>query len=195
MTETNRHDRSLVARLLEGDEHAYNTFVDEYYPRLYRFVYPRMGSQSEATQDVVQSAFEKIITKLSSYRGEATLFSWMCTFCRYEISAYWRQRGRRAPEVGLAEDSPEVQAALESLSALEAGPEEELERSELARLVRATLDALPLRYGNALEWKYLNGLPVREVAARLEVSPKAAESLLTRARQAFRDGFVTLVGG
>ena len=45
-----------------------------------------------------------------------------------------------------------------------------------------------------LEWRYADGLPVPEIAARLEISYKAAESLLSRARQAFRDGFSSLAG-
>jgi RNA polymerase sigma-70 factor (ECF subfamily) len=181
--------------LLKGDDLAFDMFVDEYYPRLYRFAYPRLGSDREATQDVVQGTFEKVLPKLSYYRGEAALFSWLCSFCRYEIAAHWRRKGKQAPEVGLAEDLPEVQAALESLANLDDGPAETLERKELARLVRVTLDHLPIHYGNALEWKYIHGLSVRNVAERLELSPKAAESLLTRARQAFRDGFVAVVGG
>ena len=57
------------------------------------------------------------------------------------------------------------------------------------------MDPLPPRYGDALEWKYIHGLTVKEIAALLEVGPKAAESLLTRARQAFRDGFGSLGRG
>lgn len=188
------HDRELLDRILRGDERAFDTFVDEYYPRLYRFAFSRMNSDPDATQDVVQGAFSKIITKLGSFRGEAALFSWMCTFCRYEIAAYWRERGRRGPEVELTEDAPAVRAALESLAAADGGVEAELERKELGRLVRATLDYLPIRYGNALEWKYIHGLSVKEVAQRLRTSPKAAESVLTRARQAFRDGFAAVIG-
>lgn len=189
------HDRQLLERMLDGDEQAFDTFVDEYYPRLYRFAYPRLGSDPEATQDVVQGTFEKVVPRLGSFRGEAALFTWMCTFCRYEIAAHWRATGRRRPEVELDEDSPDVRAALESLSADDGGPEKAVERQQLARLVRATLDYLPIRYGNALEWKYMHGLSVREIALRLGITPKAAESLLTRARQAFRDGFATVVGG
>jgi RNA polymerase sigma-70 factor (ECF subfamily) len=190
-----REDREFVDRLLRGDEAAFDSFVEEYYPRLYRFAFPRMGSDPETTLDVVQATFEKVLPKLGRYRAEAALFSWMCTFCRFEIAAHWRRLGRTAPEVSLVESSPEVRAALESLAALEEGPEGIAERRELARLVRSTLDHLPLRYGRALDLKYLRGLSVREVAARLDLSPKAAESLLTRARQAFRDGFATVVGG
>ena len=60
--------------------------------------------------------------------------------------------------------------------------------------MQVTLDSLPLHYGDALEWKYLDGLSVVEIAARLGVSTKAAESRLTRAREAFRDGFSALGG-
>ncbi len=58
-----------------------------------------------------------------------------------------------------------------------------------------TLDYLPDRYGDALEWKYIQELSVQEIAARLKVSPKAAESLLSRAREAFRDAFAAVPSG
>ncbi len=194
MNASNRHDRDLIARILTGDDEAFDSFVDDYYPRLYRFTYPRVGTDPEITMEVVQATFEKVIPKLSYYRGEASLFTWICSICRAEIAGYWRRHGKSAPTVALAEDSPEVRAALETLEALDETPDELLERRELARLVRVVLDHLPIRYGDALDWKYIQGLTVREVAARLEISPKAAESLLTRARQAFRDGFAAVIG-
>jgi DNA-directed RNA polymerase specialized sigma24 family protein len=88
-----------------------------------------------------------------------------------------------------------MRGALESLAAIAGGgPEEEFRRKEVARLVQVTLDNLPYPYGDTLEWKYLQGHSVREIASRLRLTPKAAESLLTRARQAFREGFSTLLG-
>jgi RNA polymerase sigma-70 factor (ECF subfamily) len=188
------HDRDLVRRVLRGDADAFDLLVDEYYPRLYRFAFSRLGSDADAAQDVVQSCFTKLLPKLAQYRGEAALFTWMCSFCRFEIAAHWR-RARRSPEVELRDEAPDVRAALESLSASDGGIEAALEREEVGRLVRRTLDYLPLRYCHALEWKYLQGRSVREIAQRMGISPKAAESLLTRARQAFRDGFVTVSGG
>ena len=66
-------------------------------------------------------------------------------------------------------------------------PERQASRGEVVRLIQATLDALPNRYGDVLEWKYVDGLSVKQIAQRLGVGPKAAESLLTRARGAFRE--------
>lgn len=195
MTELDHHDRALVARLIRGDEAAFDVFVGEFYPRLYRFAFTRVGRDPEAAQDVVQSTFEKVIPRLGSYRGEAALFTWLCGFCRFEVAAHWRRRGRREPEMQLVEDLPQVRAALETLASTQDGPDVRAERRELGRLVRVALDHLPVRYGNALEWKYLEGLPVSRIADRMGISPKAAESLLTRARRAFRDGFAELLGG
>lgn len=59
-------------------------------------------------------------------------------------------------------------------------------RSDVVRLIQATMDRLPGHYGDVLEWKYVDGLTVKAIAERLDIGPKAAESLLTRARAAFR---------
>jgi RNA polymerase sigma-70 factor (ECF subfamily) len=188
-------DRRLVERLVQGNEHAFDEFVDTYYPRLYRFAFTRVGRDPEATQDVVQSTFAAVIRKLGTYRGEAALFTWLCSFCRFEVAAYWRRRGKSAAEVELIEDDEFIRGSLESLGAVVDSTRYSFEREELARLVWSVLDHLPVRYGNALNWKYIQGRSVREVADGLGISAKAAESLLTRARQAFRDGFATVAGG
>ena len=79
--------------MLEGDERAFNIFVDEYYPRLYRFAFKRMGNDTEATLEVVQGTFEKVLPKLAAFRGEAAFFTWMCSFCRFEIAALLEKKG------------------------------------------------------------------------------------------------------
>jgi RNA polymerase sigma-70 factor (ECF subfamily) len=186
-------DRELVRRMLSGDQAAFQGFFDAHFPGLFRFAMTRLGHDPDVAEEVAQSTLCKVVRKLHTYRGEASLFTWACTFCRWEISAWQAKHGRRGLVVELAEEAPEVRAALESLSALDAtGPRERLLRQEVADLVRLTLDQLPNRYGDALEWKYVEGLSVKEIAVRLDLGPKAAESLLTRARQAFRDAFATL---
>ncbi len=180
-------DRELVRSLLRGDEAAFDQFVADFYPRLYRFAYRRLDGNPDLALDIVQTVFEKVIPRLASWRGEAPLFSWMCGFARFAIAAV---RKNALPEV--ADDDPNIRAVLESLPALEDTPDREHERKELGRAVRIVLDHLPRHYASALEWKYVSGLSVQEIAGRLAMTPKAAESLLTRARDAFRDAFTEL---
>jgi RNA polymerase sigma-70 factor, ECF subfamily len=194
MSELYQNDKAIVRRMLAGDEAAFEEFFEAYFSGLYRFALTRLDRRADAAEDVVQATLCKAIAKLATYRGEAALFTWLCTFCRHEISAYHTQRG--VQETQLIEDAPEIRAALESIGAATAdAPDQRLLRRELARLVQITLDSLPPRYGDALEWKYIQGLTVSDIAARLGVGPKAAESLLTRARQAFRDGFAAVCAG
>ncbi len=181
-------DRALAERMLAGDEEAFEEFFEGMFPALYRFTLARLRDPDLA-RETVQSAMCKAVTHLGTYRGEASLSAWLFTICRHEISAHYRRLKRAPAPVELLDELPEVRAALDSLSASQGGPEEALRQKEVAGCVHATLDRLPPRYGRALEWKYLDGLSVKEIAGRLEVGPKAAESLLTRARNAFRDGF------
>lgn len=195
MATLNEDDRALVARLLAGDQAAFDRFFDTHAAGLYRFALTRLNRDADAAEEVVQATLALALRKLGTYRGEAALFTWLCTFCRHEISAHVRRLKRSAPETPLIEDAPEVRAALESLFADSERPDRQLERREMAALVRVTLDVLPSHYGDALEWKYIHGLSVQDIAQRLGVSAKAAESLLTRARDAFRDAFSTIHDG
>lgn len=183
-------DRALVERMLAGDDRAFDAFAEAYFSLLYRFALRRLGGDEETAADIVQSTLTAAMNKLDTFRGEAALSTWLCSICRFEISGLRRRQGRRPTEVELSDDVPEVRAALVSAAAHRDGPADLLVRGETARLVHQTLDELQPRYGRALEWKYIDGLSVREIAARLGLTPKAAESTLTRARIAFADRFV-----
>jgi RNA polymerase sigma-70 factor (ECF subfamily) len=78
------------------------------------------------------------------------------------------------------------------MGAEEFRPEAMQRREEVAGFVRATLEYLPARYATALEMKYIDGNSVAEIAEKLGIGEKAAESVLSRARVAFREGFKAL---
>ena len=185
-------DRELVSGMLAGDGGAFERFFDAAYPALYRFALARLGGNRDGAADVAQAVICQAIRKLGTYRGEAALLAWLYTFARHELYRRVRRDGGRLP-VDLSEDDPEISAALESLRASSGGDlDKELDRHKVAEFVQRVLDRLPTHYANALEWKYIDELPVQEIGGRLGISVKAAESLLTRARLAFREAFQTM---
>ena len=93
--DAHQSDRELVQRMLGGDQEAFRQFFDLHFPGLYRFALARLGHDADAAEEVAQSALAKVVRKLHTYRGEASLFTWVCTFCRWEISAWHAQRSRR----------------------------------------------------------------------------------------------------
>jgi len=187
-------DPQLIRRMLAGDERAFEEFFNAYFPRVYRFALPRLNGDVDATREVVQIAFGKAIRKLGSFRGESGLFTWICQICRNEIVNRIRAE-RRMRHVVLIDDQPELRAAVE---AIEAPDEFDLVRNygraEVARLVRVVLDRLPASYGDALEWKYIEGQTVEAIGERLGIGTTAAQSLLARARLAFRAGLESVFG-
>jgi RNA polymerase sigma-70 factor, ECF subfamily len=187
-------DKALARRIAAGDEAAFRELFDSFFPRLYRFAMARLHGDTQTAQDVVQQTFCNALERLESYRGEAALYTWFCQICRNVLADHFRKSGRGAARVVLLEDQPNARAILESLAAPEADrPDAGAWHAQVRRIVEATLDALPGRYGDVLEWKYIDGLSVREIAGRLALGDKAAESLLTRARDSFRDAITGMI--
>jgi RNA polymerase sigma-70 factor (ECF subfamily) len=194
-TPQEQQEQALVRRMLAGEERAFTAFFEGYFARLYRFALPRLNADAQATREVVQSTLTKAMRRLADFRGEAALFTWLCQICRREVVDYLRAHKRYSDRVVLIEDSPDLRAAIDSIEA----PEEfdlalTYSREDLGRMVRTVLDRLPPRYGDALEWKYVEGRSVEEIGARLGIGHTAAQSLLARAREAFRQALETVFG-
>jgi RNA polymerase sigma-70 factor (ECF subfamily) len=188
-------DKVLVRRLLEGEEAAFRLFFDGHFPRLYRFALSRTEGNHDAAEEIAQKTLITGMRRLHTFRGEATLFTWLCAICRREVSAWRVARGRHAALM-LSEDAPEIRNQLAALASVAAQqPDQAFDRGETARLVQVALDLLPGSYSEVLEWKYIYGLTVNEISERMSTGPKAVESLLGRARRSFRQVFLVLAHG
>ena len=186
-------DKRTAKRILAGDERAFDGFFNDNFARLYRFAVTRVGGDSEAARDIVQTTLTKALRKMDSYRAESAMFTWLCAICRHEISDWLGRQGRYQEHVVLVEDLAEVAGAIDSWPAPgDTEPERGVQRIESLRLIQVALDRLPVRYGNVLEWKYVQGHSVLEIAERLGMGREAAQSLLARAKRAFADVYTSL---
>ena len=180
---------ALVAHMLAGDSRAFETFGERYCRALYRFACARLGGDRDLARETVQAAFAKALGKLETYRGEAALLTWLCACWRNELLMHLRAQHKAPVSVELSDD---VEPVARPGVAPPPDPEAFTLRRERAHRVHVALDALPAHYAQALEWKYVESLPVDEIASRLGTGLKAAESMLGRARQAFRVNYQAL---
>ncbi len=188
-------DKRLVKQLLANDEQAFDRFFSDNFARLYRFALTRLPDDPDGTREVVQIALTKAIAKLHTYRGESALFTWLCAITRNEMSDWLAKQGRYRQHIVLTEDFPEIQAAVDSFQTPQSdSPEQNYQRAELVRLIQVALDRLPPKYGNVLEWKYIEGYSVSEIAEKLDLGNEATQSLLARAKRAFSDVYGSLSG-
>ncbi|MCZ6830850.1 MAG: sigma-70 family RNA polymerase sigma factor [Gammaproteobacteria bacterium] len=180
-------DRRLVKQILAGDERALNCFINEYFPRLYRYARHRLNNDADV-EDVVQAVLSQAARRLETWRGEATLLTWLVQICRHEISRHLQQASHRADMMLPFLNDDLLRSVVESM---ETGPADDPEaatrRSEVITLIQFALDQLPEHYAAALELKYVEGFSSREIAQRLKTSDEALQSLLARARRAFRE--------
>lgn len=189
-------DKKLVKQLLGGNERAFDRFFDENFARLYRFALARLADDPDGAREVAQITLSKAVQKLHTYKGEAALFTWLCSICRNVTSDWLARQGRYREHIVLTEDFADVRAAVESLQEpSRLGPEQQFRRVELLRLIQVALDHLPPNYGDVLEWKYIEGHSVQEIAERMGIGREAAQSLLARARRAFADVYSSLTKG
>ncbi len=168
-------DARLLARFADGDQSAARALTARHLPRVFAHACRLLQDHAEA-EDVAQEAMMKLWKLAPDWReGEAKLSTWL-----YRITANaCTDRLRKRRTVAL-EAAPE--AADESPSA-EAG----LIAADRQQALHRAMSTLPERQRNALVLRHFEALSNPEIAATLETSIEAVESLLARARRALAD--------
>ena len=165
--------------ILAGNVDAWRAWYAAYFDRLATYARWRCGGLADLADDVIQEAWLTAVRRLHSFDpAKGTFFVWLCGIAsnaaRNAIRSRFRQRRRSRP-LDPKDDAP---AGHTDPAAV-----------EKAERVALALAALPEHYEAILRAKYLEQLPLIQIAERRCESPKAVESLLTRARQAFREAY------
>ena len=180
-------DLELAQQLIKGNEKVFNQFFADYYPKLFRFIMSRVNHDRDIADDFAQQTMCKAIDKMQSYRGEAALFTWMCQISRSLIYADSLKQQRRCKTVIPLAESSDARDILDTIAMNENQQPENISVStELSDLISEVLDSLPNKYGDILEWKYVEQLSVDEIAGKLNTSMISAQSSLARARKSFK---------
>ena len=188
-------DGNWRKRALAGDEDAVRMLADAALGPLWSFCLYRVGGDRNECEEIVQETLVRALRELGNYepeRSDGCIFGWLTGLARNEIKKHRRQSSRGKSLDALWERMDAE--LLEVYRKLNAGPLSDavLEREETRTMVNAAMSQLPPHYREALEAKYVRGSSVRDIATALGLSEKAAESQLTRAREAFKATFTTL---
>jgi RNA polymerase sigma-70 factor (ECF subfamily) len=179
-------DREWVERLLSGDERAFHAFFDEYYDRLYRFVMARTQGNVDMSTEVAQRTLCRAVRNLHLWRGDASLFSWLAQIGRNELADLADSNRRYAQRHPSFDQSEAIRTQSDDVADPAASAGDRQQAADSALVIAEVLDELPGRYGDVLRWKYLDELPVEDIAQKLGGSFESAQSMLARARLSFR---------
>jgi RNA polymerase sigma-70 factor (ECF subfamily) len=172
-------EHSLARRLKKGDPAALRELYEETFAPLYRYVFFHAQENHEMTQDVVHDAYLEALRSLPNFSPDkGTLQAWLCGIARNRLRSLRRAREGE-------------KKALHSLAAEGSAQSDlpELEKPDIHTQINVTLGLLPNAYSDVLVRKYVKNMSVRDIAAGVGQTEKAVESLLSRARAAFRQSF------
>ncbi len=174
----------LMLRVRDGDVTAFAELEARYRDRVLGWFCRRLGDRGEA-EDLTQDVFLRLYRARASYRPRARFATWVFHITRNVARNALRSR-RRRPWVRLDAAAPEPGLLEAMLPVRGDSPSRPMERDELAVVVRAAVAGLAGRQRAAVELHQFKELTYSEVAAKLDMTPKAAKSLLYRARNQLR---------
>lgn len=160
-------EQAFLRRLQEGDEAAWNQFMDEWNPRLYSYLKYNLRDASEV-EDVLGETLVAVVQAIRTFDGKATLATFIYSIAYRKVADYWRRF--------------RVTQELTEWIATE-------ETDQIRVEVFEALAELPEISKQALLLRYYVGLNVSEIAEVLGRSYKATESLLSRVRRQFEIAF------
>ena len=159
-------ERSLQSAVLAGDERAWQAWYDQSFAELYAYVCWRSAGLRDVADEVVQETWLTAVRRVRRFDPERGIAANV-------LRNHLRSQRRAHPTVPLngtlATPSPN-------------------DRAEAERIAQA-LASLSERHEAALRAKYLEQRSVADIAAEWDETPKAVESLLSRAREAFREAY------
>jgi len=179
-------EEALVERCRRGEREAFDVIIERYKDKIVSYLAYMIGEDEEA-QDLAQEVFIRAYLSIRKFRGDCSLQTWLYRIAHNLGIDHIRRRKRSPDHVSL--DAP-VQVEKGELERQWEGevsdPEEEVERAELAAMVRKAVGMLPEKLRAVVVLHDLQQLSYEEVARILKCPVGTVKSRLFHARAELR---------
>lgn len=176
-------DFTLMARIADGDPHAFRALVERHQDAVVGTVAKMLGNASDA-EDIAQQVFLRVWRNAKRYRPDAKFTTYLFTIVRNLVFNETRRRSRKM-EVSVEEREEQSHHQMEDRS--DRRPDTELLHGELQAAVDAAIESLPESQRMAVVLRRYEQLSYEEIAVVLKTSVPAVKSLLFRARTSLRE--------
>jgi RNA polymerase sigma-70 factor (ECF subfamily) len=179
-------DAALVGLVQGGDRDAFRQVMRRSNQRLFRVARGVMNDDAEA-EDVVQEAYVHAYEKLATFRGDASLLTWLTRIVLNEAYGRLRQR-RHTVDIDQIEVAQADGGRVVAFPA-KFGNEDPLAsaaRDQIRRLVERAVDGLPEPFRIVFVMREIEECTVEETAASLDLKAETVKTRLHRARRLLR---------
>lgn len=167
---------SLVKKILDGDEASVVEFYKTYSKDLLRYLQKRVPS--DEASEILNDTFLEAIDGMMMLKEDENLKAWLYKIAYNKTIDYYRKTKVKSI---LMSQIP----FLEIVDSEVHQPEFQMEKAKLREKIEKALKSISDKYRKILEFHYIDHLSIKEIALVFNLTPKATESLLFRARQSF----------
>jgi len=173
------HDGDLIRAVQRGDRAALTTLYRRYLGGVWRYLHAHVSRNLATVEDLVSETFLAAIQSIQTYDArKGNVYAWLLGIARNKLHDHLRRIAREGDGASIERDA--VAAAQVS---------DPLIQTETRDAVIRAFDTLTDDERLVLEWKYMESLPVRDIAQNLGRTEKAVEAILYRARISFRTAY------
>ena len=182
------NERELVAKAQSGDFKAFIELVDAHKGKVYAMVRRLAGNEQDA-EDIMQDTLLKAIDKIEQFRGDASFGTWLYSIALNQARAQFSKINQA--DLKPIEDYLPMKSTAGSHEDVGLfdwqDPHKALESQQLRGILNEVVAELPYKYREAFLLRYVEELPIKEVARLTKQSEASAKSRVLRARLALRD--------
>lgn len=178
------NDTTLIARLLSKDRATATRFYREYAPKLRRYITTKVSVVQDA-EELLSDTLFAFLEGIRDFQGKSSVKTYLFSICQHKIIDYYR---RKKMKHIVFSQIPHLEALVSPLVTPEAAFDEAVVREKIQK----TLARIAPAYRQILQLKYLEEVSVDDIAQKLSISFKSAESRLFRARKVFVESFLSL---
>jgi len=170
--------KSMIERIISGDSSAVGEFYKLYSPRILHYLVVRLP-RAEDAQEILNDVFLDAIDSLSILKKDNNLQAWLYKIAHHKTVDYYRKRKIKSLLLSQIHYLEIVDSEVHQ-------PEFILEKDKVRDKIESAFKSLPDLYRKVLRLRYEEKISVKEIAIIIDMSFKATESLIFRARQSFK---------
>lgn len=177
-TRDNGIDRSLLARIREGDQHAFEQLYYRYHKPVYGFMVKATRSAADS-EDIAQEVFARLWNIREKIDPERNIQALIFLIARRAAVDLYRRTGRTNAIFTDSED--------EDTHSLDLSPEEILEQYETKLLLNIAIENMPRKQREVFSLYYYENLSPTEIAQRLDMSYENVRKQIWNAKKQLRE--------
>ncbi len=185
-------EADLVRLAQQGVREAFRVIMQRCNQRLFRVARAVVRNEAEA-EDIVQEAYTRAFAKLDTFRGEASILTWLTRITLNEARGRLRTR-RKMVDLNEIDDAQGSRVVLFPSMAAAETPEANAARMQIRHLIEQAVDELPEGFRVVFVMRDVEDCSILETAAFLDIKPETVKTRLHRARRLLRTALDEKIG-